>query len=46
MPGPESVGTAFVEAAQLGMEDSGKQATARDGHCVIISDEPMREVRT
>jgi NAD(P)-dependent dehydrogenase (short-subunit alcohol dehydrogenase family) len=45
MPGPESVGTAFVEAAQLGMEDSGKQANASNGHCVVTG-EPMREVRS
>jgi NAD(P)-dependent dehydrogenase (short-subunit alcohol dehydrogenase family) len=45
MPGPDSVGTAFVEAAQLGMEDSGKQANASNGHCVVTG-EPMREVRS
>ncbi|HWP57926.1 MAG TPA: SDR family oxidoreductase [Candidatus Acidoferrales bacterium] len=31
MPGPEIVGNCFVEAAELGMEHSGKQVTVREG---------------
>ena len=37
MPGPEVVGDSFVEAAQLGMESSGKQFTGRDGKLQLVS---------
>jgi NAD(P)-dependent dehydrogenase (short-subunit alcohol dehydrogenase family) len=35
LPGPEIVGSCFVEAAQLGMEYSGKQVTVRNGKLKI-----------
>jgi NAD(P)-dependent dehydrogenase (short-subunit alcohol dehydrogenase family) len=39
MPGPESVQDCFVKAAQLGMEDSGKQVTCRNGELVFFGNE-------
>ena len=35
MPGPEIVGNCFVEAAELGMEHSGKQVTVSNGKLKI-----------
>jgi len=35
MPGPEIVGNCFVDAADLGMEHSGKQLTVRNGKLKI-----------
>ena len=35
LPGPEVVGSTFVEAAELGMEHSGKQVTVRNGKLKI-----------
>ncbi len=35
LPGPEIVGNCFVEAAELGLEHSGKQVTVRDGKLKI-----------
>jgi 3-oxoacyl-[acyl-carrier protein] reductase len=35
LPGPEIVGNCFVEAAELGMEHSGKQVTVRHGKLKI-----------
>jgi NAD(P)-dependent dehydrogenase (short-subunit alcohol dehydrogenase family) len=40
MPGPEIVGNCFVEAAELGMEHSGKQVTVRNGKLKIDDLEP------
>ena len=43
LPGPEIVGNFFVEAAELGMEHSGKQVTIRNGKLKIDDLEPRRD---